>query len=95
MKVTSLQLYFNDACPFDRKLFRKTFGRSAEVNIENMRKAVKAGLSVSYYVRYCMKRGSAKQELLETLCNQVRTEEDKKYYYELTKREQALLATAK
>lgn len=52
-------LYLRFACPQQRKLFRKTFGLSAEVNKENMKTAMKAGLyvlSASYYGRLGVRR---------------------------------------
>jgi hypothetical protein len=82
-----MQLFFNRACTEHRKLFRETFGGSAEVNIENMRKAVAAGLSVYHYIYHCMKRGSAKQEELEILYLQVLRERDAKSSAELKRLE--------
>ncbi len=52
MKVTLLELKLGRACKSQRKLFRKTFGRSAEINEENFNKARQAGLDISYYVKY-------------------------------------------
>lgn len=37
-------LYLRGACRQQRRLFRKTFGLSAEVNKENIKTALKAGL---------------------------------------------------
>lgn len=50
MKVTLKKLKAMDACVLQRKLFRKTFGDSVEVTLSNLRKAVKAGLDIDYFI---------------------------------------------
>lgn len=52
MKVTLLELHLAGACKEQKRLFKQTFGRKAEINKENLEKAVEAGLDVGFYARY-------------------------------------------
>lgn len=50
MKVTLVELFLLGACREQRRLFKKTFGYSAEITVENMSKAWDAGLDLHFYV---------------------------------------------
>lgn len=52
MKVTLLELTLAMACREQKKLFRETFGYSAEINQENLEKAYNAGLDIRFYYIY-------------------------------------------
>lgn len=62
-KVTSMELFWRGACRADRRLFKKTFGRSAEVTLENMKTALRAGLCVHYYITECAPPGNKTAQL--------------------------------
>lgn len=55
MRVTRFYLWRKGACKKNRRLFKKTFGWSAEVNIENYRKALAVGLGVYYFTVFLSK----------------------------------------
>lgn len=58
MKVTRLELRLLGACRAQRQLFEETFGKSAEINAENMAKAMDAGLWVHFYFN-CLRRATS------------------------------------
>lgn len=71
MKVTLLELHLAGACKEQKRLFKQTFGRKAEINKENLEKAVEAGLDVSFYGKY-----------LDTLYNKSRRKAVMALWYE-------------
>jgi hypothetical protein len=49
MKITLAEIVSKDACNDQVKTFRKLFGESAKINLSNIKKAYKAGLSIDWY----------------------------------------------
>lgn len=51
--INRWQLFLSGACKHDRRLFKKLFGWRAELNAENMSKAMKNDLGVMFFLKYC------------------------------------------
>jgi|SRR5882757_6600472 len=51
-RITVAYLKKMEACTSKIDLFRRTFGNSAEINLENLRKAKAAGLNLGYLYKY-------------------------------------------
>jgi hypothetical protein len=80
MRVTLLELHLGGACAYDRRVFKRTFGRSAEINAENLEKAVNAGLGVTFYINY-----------VDSLYNRKRRREVERLYREYHSKMRAAL----
>ena len=64
MKVTRFYLWNVGACKHDRRLFKKTFGWSAELTDENFKKAREVGLQTSYFTSFLAK-GEVREQMLK------------------------------